>query len=175
MSDKLLVIGAITGGHGVKGEVKVFSLTDNKERFTILEDVYLTDKSGEILDKLTFKSVRFSGKMIILRFAEIADRDKASCLKGKYIGVKREDAVTLPENSYFVCDITGCEVMDSCGIVIGKIANVIATGANDVYVVERKEKKDLLVPALKSVIKEVDIEKKKVIVELPEGLEGIYD
>ena len=174
-SKDYLIIGEITGTHGVRGEVKVFPLTDNPERFKLLREVFLSDKQGNILNKLNCTGSKNVKNMVVLGFKEIPDMNSAELLKGKYLSVSRENAVTLPEDSYFICDLTGLEVFNTDNELIGKVSDIITTGANDVYVIDRPGKKQLLLPAIKEVIKDVNISKGQITVSILPGLEEIYD
>jgi 16S rRNA processing protein RimM len=175
MSDDLLIIGEITGTHGVRGDISVFPLTDDVTRFQKLKECILTDKAGKIIREVNCTGVKFAKNRPILRLKEISDMDAAALLKGKNLCVTRQNAVALPENAYFICDIVGCVVFDVNNTRLGEITDVITTGANDVYVVKRNEKKDLLLPAIKAVVKSVDTGAKVIVVELPEGLLEIYN
>ncbi len=106
--------------------------------------------------------------MIIASLEGIIDRDQSEALVNKLVSINREDATPLTEDSHYISEIIGCLVYEN-NILLGKIYDVIETGSNDVYVVKTK-KTDLLIPALKSVVKKVDIDSKKIEVVLPEGL-----
>ena len=175
MPDEYLIIGQITGTFGVRGEVKVFPLTDDPERFRKLKEVFLTDNAGNISGKLECLGSKTVKNMVILSFKSITDMDLAMAIKGKYISVNRKNAVKLPENSYFICDLTGLDVVNTQGETVGILSDVISTGANDVYVIKRQGRKDLLIPAVKEVVKSVDLENKRITVELIPGLEDIYE
>jgi 16S rRNA processing protein RimM len=175
MSDNLLIIGEITGTHGVRGEISVFPLTDDIARFQNLKECILTDKAGNVIREVNCIGVKYAKNRPVLKLKEISDMDAAALLKGKNLCVTRQNAVALPENTYFICDIVGCVVFDVNNTRLGEITDVITTGANDVYVVKRTGKKDLLFPAIRKVVKSVDIAGKAVVVELPEGLAEIYD
>ena len=100
---------------------------------------------------------------VILKLEDIDTMDAAEKLKTKYLQVKREDAVKLPEGRYFVVDIIGCKAIDTEGQDLGQVKEVIFTGSNDVYWV--KGKKDIMVPVIESVVKEIDVENSKIIIE----------
>jgi 16S rRNA processing protein RimM len=165
---KFLQVGKIVNTHGVKGEVKVIPLTDDPQRFEKLKWVY----SGEDQSKQVFdiESVKYFKNTVIVKFKGISDRDSAEKLKNTYIYVDRENAVKLPENSYFICDLIDMEVQDENGGVLGTIKDVIKTGSNDVYIVKSENNKEILVPALRSVVKSVSLEDRRMVVSLPEGL-----
>lgn len=175
MADDLLIIGEITGTHGVRGDISIFPLSDDITRFHKLKECIITDKSGKILREVNCTGVKFAKNRPILSLKEVSDMDSAALLKGKNLCVTRQNAVVLPENTYFICDIIGCSVFDDNNEKLGEITDVITTGANDVYVIKRDGRKDLLIPAIRKVIKSVDIVSKIVVVTIPEGLLEIYD
>lgn len=172
--DKLLVqyleIGKIINTHGVSGEVKVLPLTDNPDRYKELEWAYI-DKKGR-LEKYDIESVRIVRNIIIVKFDGINDMNSASGLKDKMIKVDRKHAVKLPEHSYFICDLIGMNVFKESGEKLGELKDVIKTGANDVFVIETENKKEVLIPALKSIVRSISIEDNVINVVLPEGLAG---
>lgn len=153
--------------HGVRGEVKVIPLTDDPQRFHDLEWIYLDRQSA--LEKLWIERVKFFKKFVILKFKTVDDMNKAETLRGLYLKVDREHAVKLPEDTFFIADIIGCEVFEG-EKKLGIVEDVLQTGSNDVYVVKRENQKDILIPALKSVVKEVSVSDKRIEVVLPEGL-----
>lgn len=163
---KHLRIGKIVNTHGIKGEVRVIPLTDDISRFERLEHAFLDD---EKLMKVDIEYVKYHKNFVIVKFKGLDNINDVEKYKDIYMLVDRENAIKLPEDAYFVCDIIGIEVKDINGSNLGAITDVISTGSNDVYVV-KKDSGELLVPALKSVVKEIDIDKKIMIVELPEGL-----
>lgn len=165
---EILDIGKIVNTHGVKGEVKVMPFTDDQERYSDLKWVY-TEKDNK-LEKLYIQSVKYLKQMVIVRFKGIDDMTAAEALKGAVLKVDRENAVKLPKDSFFICDIIGLNVQDDAGKSLGILKDVIKTGSNDVYVVKGEDQKEILVPALKSVVKEISIEDKRIVVSLPEGL-----
>jgi len=163
-----LEVGKIQNTHGVRGEVKVIPLTDDASRFSDLEWIYI-DKNG-VLEKYFIESVKYFKNLVILKFKGIDDMDAAMGLKGLFLKVDREHAVKLPEGSYFICDIIGCSVFEEDGVLLGEVKDVISTGSNDVYVVKSENGREILVPALKSVVKNVSVPEQRITVSLPEGL-----
>ncbi len=166
--EEFLAIGKITRTHGVKGEVKVEPLTDDPQRFKKLKTVFL-ERDG-VLQKYAVERVKFFKQLVILKLAGIDDMNTAETLKGLYLKVDRENAVKLPEYSYFICDLIGCTVVEENGGVLGILAEVLQAGSNDVYLVKGKGGKEILIPALKSVVKRVAPEEKEITVSLPKGL-----
>ncbi len=164
-----LQIGEIVNTHGVRGEVKVLPLTDSQERFNDLEWVYLEDSNGSI-KKQDIEGVKHIKGTVILKLKGIDSIEAAEAVKGHFLLVNRENAVRLPSGSYFICDILGSDVRDLSGVSLGKLTEVLHTGSNDVYVVKDGEGREILLPALKSVIREVSVEEGVIKVVIPEGL-----
>lgn len=162
-----LSVGQIVNTHGFNGEVKVYPLTDNIGRFKKLKEVYIEENS--VMVKYQIEGVKLSGNMVAMKLKGIDTEEEAIRLKNFYVKVDRKSAVKLPKDSYFICDLVGLEVFDEKGLVLGVINDVLHTGSNDVYVV-RTNGKDILIPALKNVVKKVDLKNQKIMVELPEGL-----
>lgn len=163
-----LEVGKIINTHGVKGEVKVIPLTDNLERFNRLKWVYI-DKNS-VLEKYNIERVKFFKGLAIIKFKEVNDMNGAEILKGLFLKVDRENAVKLPQDSFFICDLIGCEVFEEDGSKLGVLKDVLQTGSNDVFAVSGENNKEILIPALKSVVKDLSVENKKMVVSLPEGL-----
>ncbi|NLN04225.1 MAG: 16S rRNA processing protein RimM [Clostridiaceae bacterium] len=166
------VIGKIVNAHGIRGELKVIPETEDPNRFKKLKRVWI-EKDG-IVKEFEYKSCRILEGTILLSLKGVDTRDEALNLKGAYISVSREDAITLPEGRYFVADLVGCTVYEHTGEILGKVKDVFETGSNDVYDVVNDEGKSILVPALEKVVKLIDIENRKIIVELLPGLKDIY-
>lgn len=162
----MIKVGQILTTYGHKGEVKVLPLTDNPERFTALEFVYLEMPQGN--QKMHIQNVKGHKNSVILKFKEVPDMSYAEKLRGIYICVEENQLVELPENHYFIFQIIGLEVYEK-EVLLGKVTDVIQTGSNDVYIVKNEEK-EILIPALKSIVSEIDINQKKMFVSLPEGL-----
>ncbi len=165
---KYLQVGEIVNTHGVNGEVKVIPLTDDPARFKNLDWVYLDKQTS--MEKVKISNVKYLKGFVILKFKEIDDMSSAEALKGLFIKIDRENAVALPEDSFFICDLIECEVFEVEGKRLGVLSEVIQTGSNDVFVVKNEGRKDILIPALKSVIKEVSLENRRIKVLLPKGL-----
>jgi 16S rRNA processing protein RimM len=163
-----LQVGKVANTHGVRGELKVIPLTDNPERFNQLKTVYV-EENGKI-DEYNIDGVKYYKNSVLLKLKGIDTVEEAEALKECHLLIDRKDAVTLPENSYFICDIVGLNVYDDALGFLGTISEVLCTGSNDVYVVKRKQGDDVLIPALKSVVKEVSIESGTMKVKLLKGL-----
>lgn len=156
---ELISIGQITKPHGVRGEVKVLSLTDSLQRFRELDKVLIDGK------EVAITSVKLQNDRAILKFEGVDNMDQADELRNKYLEVKREDAMELDEDSYYIADLLDCVVFDTDGEELGKVYQVIETGSNDVYWVKGNGKKDVLIPALKTIVEEVDVENGKIVIK----------
>ena len=154
-------IGIIAKPQGIRGEVKINCLTERLERFLDLKEIYLEDK-GEYLH-FNVKGTRLAGECAFLFLEKIYSRTDAELIRGKYVCVKREDAIELPEGRYFIFDIIGCDCVTQEGKTLGKIVDVLQPGANDVYVV-KAPKGEILIPAVKAFVLDIDVKQKKVTV-----------
>jgi 16S rRNA processing protein RimM len=166
--ENLLQVGVITQTHGIKGEVKVFPTTDDANRFKKLKNVLL-DTGKENID-LEIEGVKFFKQYVILKFKGINNINDVEKYKGKSLLVTRENAVKLKKNEYFIADMIGMKVITDEEKEFGFLKEVLATGANDVYVVETPEGKEVLLPAIKQCILEIDIENQIMKVHIMKGL-----
>ncbi|MDD3437972.1 MAG: ribosome maturation factor RimM [Clostridiaceae bacterium] len=162
-----LSIGQIINTHGLRGAVKVYPLTDDISRFKKLKEVYVEENDGIV--KYKVESVKFLSSAVAVKLKGIDSEEAANKLRGFYIKVDRKSAVKLPKDTYFICDLIDLEVYDEKGLLLGTVKDVLQTGSNDVYVIESSGK-DILIPALKDIVKKIDLENKKILVEMPEGL-----
>lgn len=163
-----LQIGKIVNIQGIKGEVRVIPLTDNPERFKKLDWLYI-DKNG-IKDKYYLEGVKYLKNLVVLKFKGVDDPEAAEALRGAFLLIDRKDAVKLPENSYFICDLIGLKVADENGKLLGELKDVLQTGSNDVYVIKCENGSEILLPALKSVVMDISIEEGRMSVIVPKGL-----
>ena len=166
--EKLLQVGVISSTHGVRGEVKVFPTTDDVKRFKKLKKVIL-DTGREHLP-LEIESVKFFKQFAILKFKGIDNINDIEKYKGKSLLVDRENAVKLRKDEYFIADMIGLIVFTDDGDEFGKLKDVLETGANDVYIIDSLKHGEVLVPAIKQCILDVDIENGKMVIHLMEGL-----
>ncbi|MDD3227181.1 MAG: ribosome maturation factor RimM [Tissierellia bacterium] len=158
-------VGKIVNTHGVKGYIKCIPLTDDLERFEELEYVY-TEKDNI---KRTIDDVWYQKGMVCLKLKDIDDMDKAELFKDTYISIVEDQLRVLPEDSYYLFDLEGIDVYSNNGDYIGKISEIYQTGANDVYEV-KNNKNSYLIPAIKDVVKSVNVQDKKMIINVIEGL-----
>ena len=153
--EKYLVIGEITKPQGVRGEVKLRPITCDPERFEGLELAYL--KRGEDYIPLRLKVSRRAQDAVFLCVEGVADRDAAEKLRGELLYIDRAHAVELDEDTNFLCDLIGLRGVDDEGNEWGTLRDVLQPGGNDVYIFDGP-RGETLVPALKSVVKKVDLE-----------------
>ena len=166
--EQLLRVGVISSTHGVRGEVKVYPTTDDVNRFKKLKNVVL-DTGKEHL-KLEVSGVKFFKNQVILKFKGIDNINDIEKYKGKDLLVNREDAVALEENENYVADLIDLKVVTDEGQVLGVPTELMETGANDVYVVETEDGKELLLPAIRDCILDVDLETEVMTVHILPGL-----
>lgn len=166
--DDMLRIGVIANTHGIKGEVKVFPTTDDINRYKQLKEVILD--TGKEHKKLEIENIRFFKQMVIVKFKGIDTINDIEKYKGKDILVTREQAIPLEEDEYFIYDIIGAAVITEEGREIGRLEEVLQTGANDVFVVKSLEGKELLFPVIKDCVLDINIEEKKVTIHVMKGL-----
>lgn len=166
--EDLLQIGAITTSHGVHGEVKVFPMTDDVNRFKKLKTVILKYKNENL--NLNVQSVKFFKNLVIVKFKEYDNINDIEKFKNCGLYVTRENAVKLKKDEYFICDLIDLAVVDEDDNNIGKISDVLTTGANDVYVIELNDGRELLLPAIKECVLNVDMENRTIKIHILEGL-----
>ena len=167
-------VGVITSTHGLKGEVKVFPTTDDPQRFLDLEEVIL--EKGRIRKTLRIRSVKFFKKYVILGFEGMDRIEDVERLRGSSLLIDRKDALPLEEGEYYIPDLLGLKVVtreSEEDVQIGTLKDVLMTGANDVYVVEKTDGGELLIPVIEQCIKEVNLEEGFVRVWIMPGLEDL--
>lgn len=166
MSEKMISIGKIVAPHGVRGDVRVIPLTDFPERFQILKKVY-TD-NGILLDVEYAKQHK---QFILLKLRGYNSINDVEKLRNRILQVERKDAFPLPKGHYYQFDIIGLAVQTVDGEHLGIVTDILETGSNDVYVTEKEGVKPLLIPALKDVVKTIDLKAGIMVVKLQEEWE----
>ena len=166
--EDLLQVGAITQTHGIRGEVKVFPLTDDVGRFK--KGISLILDLGRSRLDLEVETVKFFKQVVILKFKGYDSINEIENFVKKNLYVTRENAVKLKKDEYFIADLIGIQVVSDEGEELGTISDVLQTGANDVYEVEMADGKSLLLPAIKQCILNVDVENGTMQVHVLEGL-----
>ena len=166
--EDLLQVGVVTTTHGVRGEVKVFPTTDDRARFKKLKNVIL-DTGKEKLD-MEITSVKFFKNLVILKFKGYDNINDVERFRQAKLLVTRDNAVELAENEYFIADLIGLKASSDEGEELGEITDVLQTGANDVYVISKEGTPDLLVPAIRDCVVNVDVEAGTIVLHLLDGL-----
>lgn len=166
--EDLLKVGVITTTHGVRGEVKVYPTTDEPERFLELDYVLLD--TGRELRKLEIKNVKFFKNLVILKFKGVDNINDIEKYKGRDLWIPREEGQELEEDEYYIADLLGMSVVLEDGQEFGTLKDVMETGANDVYIINSAEHGEVLLPAIKECILDVDLEKNVMTIHLMKGL-----
>ena len=167
MDSDYFVIGKIVNTQGLKGDLRVIPTTDDISRFELLDFVYI-DKRGN-LNKYDIQNVRYHKQFVLLKLKGVDDMTMAESFKNSEIKITKDMALPLGEDEYYIRDLYFMEVVTDLGEVLGKIEDIIFTGANDVYVV-KNDTGEILIPAIKQCILRVDKENNKMTVRLLEGL-----
>ncbi|MBQ8138191.1 MAG: 16S rRNA processing protein RimM [Lachnospiraceae bacterium] len=160
-------IGIITSSHGVRGEMKVYPTTDDARRFKKLKQVFVETKEG--FKVFEVESARVSDK-VLLKLKGIDTPEEVVKYRQRGIFVDRKNAVRLSKDEYFIADLIGIKVICDDGSELGTLKEVMPTGANDVYVVSMNDGKEVLIPAIKDCILDVDVEEGCMKVHLLDGL-----
>lgn len=161
-------VGQIVNTFGIKGFLKVKPFTDEITRFEELKTLYICKKNE--LKKVEIEEIKYHKDMILLKIKGIEDKTQAETYKGLFLKINRKDAKKLPKNTYFIADLLGINVYTEEGKLLGKVEDIFNTGANDIYVIKDELGKQILLPAISEVLKQIDLEKQKIIVHLIEGL-----
>ncbi|MFP4959076.1 ribosome maturation factor RimM [Bacillus subtilis] len=171
MTKRWFNVGKIVNTHGIKGEVRVISKTDfAEERYKPGNTLYLFMDGRNEPVEVTVNTHRLHKQFHLLQFKERQNLNKVEELKNAIIKVPEEELGELNEGEFYFHEIIGCEVFTEEGELIGKVKEILTPGANDVWVIGRKGKKDALIPYIESVVKHIDVREKKIEIELMEGL-----
>jgi 16S rRNA processing protein RimM len=163
---EFLVVGRIIKPHGIRGDLAMKVITDYPERLPEIETLYV----GPAFEPYQVKRVRFHAGGTLMLFKGVEDRNAAELLRGMLVYVHIDDAVPLEEGEYYLFQIIGAQVVTGDGRVIGTLTDFLETGANDVYVITSPDNKEILIPVIPEVIKQVDVDKKVVTINLLDGL-----
>ncbi len=163
-----LEVGQIVNTNGLKGLLKINPFTDDITRFERLKTI-LVEHKKELLE-FEIESVRYQKKQVLLKLKGIDTIEEAEKYREDYLKIKRNKEEKLPEDTYYIVDLIGLDIYTEGGELLGKLDDIFSTGSNDVYVVKNSEGKQILLPAISDVIKNIDLEQKKIVVNLIEGL-----
>ena len=165
---KYLEIGQIVNTFGIKGMVQVKPFSENLKRFDELKKVYIENK--KVRKEYEIEEVKYHKDMILIKFKGVDNPEEADLLRTSYLVVDRKTQEPLEEGTYYVVDMLGLEVYTDEGELLGNLEDIFNTGSNDIYVVKNELGKQILLPAIADVIKNIDMENKKIIVHLIPGL-----
>lgn len=173
--EDLLRIGVVTTTHGLRGELKVFPTTDDPRRFDDCDEVFLVKKrDGHPLQQekrlLHVERVKYFKNIVIIKFKEFNDINEVEQFRKCDIMVTREHAVPLEEGEYFFCDVIGASVSEEDGTPVGTVKDVLETGANNVFVIEMEDGREVLFPSIPDCIKKIDVENKQIVAHIMPGL-----
>ena len=166
--EEFLKVGVITAPHGVRGEVRVYPTTDDPDRFRRLETVILQKGAGRETHRI--QSVKFSKNMVMLKLSDIDSMNEAEAYRNCDLLIARYQGIPLGEDEYYIADLIGMDVITAEGQAFGVIRDVMQTGANDVYVVDSEDYGEILIPAIKACIIQVNVNENRMTVELLPGL-----
>ena len=165
---KYLEIGQIVNTFGIKGMVKIKPFTDDINRFDKLKKVYIKNKDGK--KEYQIQEVKYHKNMVLMKLEGIDTPEQADLLRQSYLLVNRDDEEPLEEGVYYIVDLIGLEVYTDEGVLLGNVDDIFNTGSNDIYVVKDGKGKQILLPGIPDVIKDVDLEKGRITVHLIPGL-----
>ena len=165
---KYLENGQIVNTFGIKGMVKIKPFTDDINRFDKLKKIYIKNKDGK--KEYQIQEVKYHKNMVLMKLEGIDTVEQADLLRQSYLLVNRDDEEPLEEGVYYIVDLIGLEVYTDEGVLLGNVDDIFNTGSNDIYVVKDGKGKQILLPGIPDVIKDVDLEKGKITVHLIPGL-----
>ena len=161
-------VGAVIKPHGLKGEAKVFVTSDDPKRFEGLGEVTIVH--GSERRDVAIEGVRYFKNVAIIKFEGIDTVEEIQKYTGCDIVIPRSKGLPLGEKEYYIGDLVGCDVETDDGEMLGKLTDVLKTGANDVYEVTLEDGKTVLIPAIKDCVREVDPENGRIVVHMLDGL-----
>ena len=165
---KYLEIGQIVNTFGIKGMVKIKPFTDDIRRFDRLKKIYISNKNGK--KEYQIQEVKYHKNMVLMKLEGVDTPEQADLLRQSYLLVDRADEEPLEEGVYYIVDLLGLEVYTDDNKLLGKVDDIFNTGSNDIYVVKDEMGKQILLPGIPDVLKNVDLEKGRITVHLIPGL-----
>ena len=165
---KYLEIGQIVNTFGIKGMVKIKPFTDDINRFDRLKKIYISNKNGK--KEYQIQEVKYHKNMILMKLEGVDTPEQADLLRQSYLLIDRADEEPLEEGVYYIVDLLGLEVYTDDNKLLGKVDDIFNTGSNDIYVVKDEMGKQILLPGIPDVLKNVDLEKGRITVHLIPGL-----
>ena len=186
---KYIVVAKIAGVHGIRGELKCQPLIDEPDALKKIKSGCLVDEktaacfpSEENEEKyykfgkeVSISAWKVSSGRVLFLLDGIEDREEAKQFTGLFLVVKRSMLPKLPQGRFFIADLIGSSVIDDILGELGTLKDILQTGANDVLLVSREKKRDLLIPFLNQIVYDIQLENKKIFIRLPDGLYDIYE
>lgn len=174
MNAERFIIGKITKPHGIHGEVRVRIETDFPDRFLEMEMVYLVSPTEDHVHIVRIEFAREHGTVFLIKFLGIDTRNQAENLRNYTLEITRDQLMELPEGVHYIFDLIGSEVITDDGVLLGRVFDVLQLSSNDVYVVRNDKHQEILIPVIHDVVKDINIETKKIMVTPLDGLLEIY-
>ncbi|WP_047984903.1 ribosome maturation factor RimM [Ornithinibacillus californiensis] len=169
MNEKMYTVGKIINTHGIRGDLKILRVSDFEDRFEIGNVLYLVT-NNQVVRELEIDGHRIHKGFDLLHFKGLNNINEVEHFKGSTLKILESQLTELEENEYYYHEIIGCEVFTNEGNSIGQVKEILAPGANDVWVIKQPKGKDILIPYIKDVVKDIDIAEKKIVIEPMEGL-----
>lgn len=165
---EFLEIGQIVNTFGIKGMLKIKPFTDDITRFDRLKKVYV--ETNKVKKEYEIEEVKYHKDMVLIKFKGIDKVEEAEILRNSYLKVNRKDEPKLEEGTYYIVDLIGLDVYSDEGKLLGKLNDIFNYGSSDIYEVKNELGKQLLLPAISDVIKEINLQERKIVVHILEGL-----
>lgn len=166
--DKWILIGKVTGTHGIRGQLRVVSYSGQTESITSHRKLFFKG-SAEEPQAFEVSGVLVHGKKVLISLESFDDINKVENFVGQDVYIERKQLPELPEGEYYWCDLIGLKVLTVQDEYLGKLCDIMATGGNDIYVV-RNGAREFLIPAIEDVVKKIDLDESKMIIDPFEGL-----
>jgi 16S rRNA processing protein RimM len=174
VDELLVVVGQVLRPHGLRGELKVLPLTDRTERFEKIRRYHFQANTGQQGEWINLVQFRWQGKYLIMKFEGIESYESAEKYRDTFLEIPRNTCAPLEDDQYYVADLIGLHVRTSDGLSVGTLKEVLQETAQDIYVVHAGSK-DVLIPAVRQFIKQIDLDRGEMVVEPIEGLLELYD
>jgi 16S rRNA processing protein RimM len=167
--ESLVAVGRIVAAHGLKGEIKAVPLTDSPERIFELRSVFVSRDGAGGADRHEIESVRESGRHLLIKLSGVDDRNRAESLRGAWLNIPESERRAPADNAFYPDQLAGLRVETASGEAVGTVTDVLRTRAHDLLAVDR-EGTEILIPMVKALIRRVDLDSGKVVIDSVEGL-----
>lgn len=164
----MYTIGRIAKPQGIKGEVKAEIITSFPEHFLDLNELYIDINSK--LQAYPIENVRLSGRFVYIKFSDIQTRNDAELLRNKELLIPDDELTPLDDNEFYIHNLVGMDVYDENGTLLGQISSVVQNKSGDIYVMKNPDNTEILIPAVKDFIHEINLDKKRIVIRVIDGL-----